>query len=744
MIEESMTESTLQPESNSDGSKSATGAEAASQVESGGSGKMSSLSGMIRHLLQDCPTKQAVYDTLMKVCQQRLPASIVRADYRVGAVLLSEIRHDERMADTAAKTFSEKFLAQVAQEVRTSASREPQFKQFERVGQQLMIAAAPIVDVGTNTIDGVLTVMLGGSSHKPEFILPILDGIAATASATLLSRSLLSSRSQNGSGIRAETGQVVKGKLSDAGQSDSGRSDAMQPVATQPAADAGSVTPISMVGGAAMAAAALKPASDALRRSSVAAESAAAIKPAPAAATTAEDAALHSQVAAISKAARFSNLKEFGFTLANAISNQFQCEQVAFAAEQNSKVKIHAISGIADFKVSSPGVAAIRQAMEECLDERGPITVPAVLKAGEQAGVPSRSIHQQWSVECNNSSVCSLPLFDNEDVVAVVSLRRASNRPFSHADITKLKSLLEAYGPAVRVVEKAGQSVGSRISSGVKSKASDSIQKGSWGRRIALVGFLLAALWFCFGTMTYEPLCRSTITAANLRHFSAPFDGQLMSVVVSPGQRVSEGDVLVEFDTSSLKLEMISLQRQISASNVQVKQAVSEGELGQASMANARLGVLQTEIRAIEKQIAEATIMAPSDGVVVLSDLQQRIGQEFPQGEEILQFVSDGDWLLEIEVPDSLVSVVAAEQTGEFAPASDPTNKHEFNIENVDGAASVIEDRNVFLAHASFVAQPEQMMTGMEGTSKLSTVERPVWWVALHGAIDWARINFWL
>lgn len=682
---------------------------------------------MIRHLLQECPSRQAVYDTLMKACQQRLPASIVRADYRVGAVLLSELRHDERMAESAAKTFSEKYLAQIAQEVRSSSAQEPQFKRFKRADHQMMIAAAPIIDIGTNKVDGVLTVMLAGASHRPEFILPILDGIASTASATLFSRTISASRPESRTGIRAETAEVVTGRM---------------PESTQQHSNAGYATPVAMVGGLARNSAAMN--SRAVSSTGTTNQTRAADTRTQQSPTAANNASVHSQAAAISKAARFRNLKEFGFTLVNSISNQFQCEQVAFGVEQSAKVKIHAISGIADFKISSPGVAVIRQAMEECLDEKNTICVPAIPAAQELEAVPARSIHQQWSVESNNSSVCSVPLSDHAHVVAVVSLRRAGNRPFTQKDITKLKSLLEAYGPAVRVVEKAGQPVGSRIASAVKSKASDSMQKGAWGRRIALVGFLLTALWFCFGTMTYEPLCRSTITAANLRHFSAPFDGQLKSVKVSPGQRVSRNDVLVEFDTSNLKLELISLQRQVSASDVQVKQAISDGDLGQASMANARLGVLQTEIRSVKKRIAEATITAPADGVVVLSDLQQRIGQDFPQGEEILQFVADGDWLLEIEVPDSLVSVVAAKQRGEFAPASDPTNKHEFHIENVDGAAKVIEDRNVFVAHAGFVEQPEQMMTGMEGTSKLSTVDRPVWWVALHGAIDWARMNFWV
>ena len=751
-----MTERSLPSQPNSDKSSSAAERGQVSANKSDGISKMSGLSDMIRCLLQECPTRQAIYDTLMQACQNQLPVSIVRSDYRIESVQLSEIRHSEEIGNSAAKVFSEKFMAEISQQVRTSKSRQPEFKLIKKSDHQLMVAAAAVIDLSTNSVEGVLTVMLAEAPEQPELILSVLDGIVATASATLLNRSLTASAKNQRTSFRTETTQVVRGKLeqpvhktSSAVPTQAPRT--AKPVKTStettqavtrptlpenppPSPDTGSATSISMVGGSAMAAAALKASTDDLRKSSAAAKAAA----------PASDQTTHSQVAAISKAARFNNLKEFGFTLVNTISNQFQCEQVAFSSEQNSKVKIHAISGMADFKASSPGVASIRQSMEECLDEKSPIAFPAIRAVQEQAAIPSRSIHQQWAVECNNSSVCSLPLFDQDAVVAVVSLRRAANRPFTHADITKLKSMLEAYGPAVRVVEKAGQPVGSRISSAVKSTASDSMKRGSWGRWAAFVCFLVAAAWFVFGTMTYQPLCRSKITAANLRHFSAPFDGQLTSVAVMPGQRVNKGDVLVEFDTTTLKLEMISLQRQIAASDVQVKQAVSEGELGQASMANSRLAVLETEIQAIQKQIAEATITAPADGVVVLSDLQQRIGQEFPQGEEILRFVADGDWLLEVEVPDNLVSVVAAEQKGEFAPASDPTNKHEFCIVNVDGAASVIEDRNVFLARANFVQQPEEMMTGMEGTSKLSTVKKPVWWVVFHGIIDWARINFWL
>lgn len=701
-----MTETTLQPDSDSGGSETVATTESKGSAASGSSAKApGSLAAMVRHLLKECPSKQAVYDTLLRVSMERLSVSVARADYRVGAVLLSEIRHSENLEEAAARQFSEKFLARISQEVRTSSLQEPQFKMLERGDQQLMIAAAPVIDIATNQVDGVLTVMLSGGSHRPEFVLPILDGITATAGAVLVGRSIAAAKASGPIAVKTETANIVKGQL---------------PQAATIAAGAAAVSTTTT--------AATTPNSS---------------QPATSAQAASTN-AVHAQAAALSKTAHFGNLKEFGYTLVNSISNQFQCEQVAFGVEQNQKVKLHAISGIADFKASSPGVASIRQAMEECLDEENVIAVPAIDTLQEAKAIASRPIHQQWSTECNNSAVCSLPLLSNGEVVAVVSLRRSGSQPFTQPDVARLRGMLEAYGPAVRIVERAGQPVGSRIKSAVKSKASNTMQKGAWGRRIALLALLAVGLWFCFGTMTYEPLCRSTITAANLRHFSAPFDGQLKSVLVTPGQKVSKNDVLVEFDTSELQLQLVSLEQQLASIQVQVKQAISEGELGQASMANARQAVLATEIRSIRTQISEATIVAPADGIVVLSDLQQRIGQEFPQGEEILQFVAEGDWLLEIEVPDSLVSVVAAQQQGTFAPASDPTNKHVFQIEHVDGAASVVKDRNVFLAHAGFADQPDQMMTGMEGTSKLTTVDRPVWWVALHGVIDWARMNFWV
>ena len=153
---------------------------------------------------------------------------------------------------------------------------------------------------------------------------------------------------------------------------------------------------------------------------------------------------------------------------------------------------------------------------------------------------------------------------------------------------------------------------------------------------------------------------------------------------------------------------------------------------------------LLAQAASLTRRIDTSKIVAPAAGTAIISDLRQRVGQVFPQGEPLLEFAPDGDWLLEIQVPDDIVNYVAADQTGTYASASAPTGKYAFTIDHIDGAAEVIGDRNVFIARAALEDHPEWMMSGMEGTAQLTTVSRPVWWVALHNVVDWARMNFWI
>jgi len=195
---------------------------------------------------------------------------------------------------------------------------------------------------------------------------------------------------------------------------------------------------------------------------------------------------------------------------------------------------------------------------------------------------------------------------------------------------------------------------------------------------------------------------------------------------------------------STLYPGMGLLVRDIAAADVKLREAISNDDISTAAVARGRVNVLKTQATALSKRIQDSTVVASVTGTVVLSDLPQRIGQTLPLGEDVLQLAAGNSWRLEIEVPDDIVHYVAAEQTGTFAADSLPTESQDFAISSIDGAATIHQNRNVFVAQAALHGHPSWMRSGMTGTARITSVPRPVWWVALHRVVDWARTSFWI
>ena len=440
---------------------------------------------------------------------------------------------------------------------------------------------------------------------------------------------------------------------------------------------------------------------------------------------------------AIAETAHFESPDEFAYSLVNQLSAQLKAETVALGMENRGRMNVLAVSGVSELKAKTPGVTRFTQLMEECLDRNEPV----VGQSAQTEELTALPIHRQHSTESQNASICSIPLMYGEQVGGVVTIQRSADLPFKPEEISHLAKALAPYGNALKVLESANRSLPRHFMDSGRS----AIRRNLVGWRLlclTLVGALIA--WVCLGTLTYRPLCQTRIVAAGLRHFSAPFGGKLKQVPVSPGQFVRRGQVLAVFDTTDLRLQLNSLRRNIQAKEIEKTYAIDNDDLPKAALHRAEIAALRARLDAVEQQIREAKITAPVDGNVVLSDLPQRVGQVFQQGDRLLQVAPQGDWMLEIQVPDDVISYVAPKQSGSFATLALPTHRQPFEIEHIDAAAQVIDDENVFVARARLTNRPDWMRSGMEGTAQIEAVDRPVWWVCFHTAIDWVQTNFWL
>jgi biotin carboxyl carrier protein len=443
---------------------------------------------------------------------------------------------------------------------------------------------------------------------------------------------------------------------------------------------------------------------------------------------------------ALSRIAGHSSPREFAYSIVNVLANQCGAEQVAFGMTSGQRIQVLAISGLSDFKTSSPGVAMMTQAMEECLDFGGLISCP--MPTGMD--IIPLPIHRRWSAEAGAASVCSIPLSDSEGVTAVVSLRRTTTRPFTKDELSSLTRTLQPYGHALRMLDRATRPLQQQVKFAAKESLQKTFAAGSIGR-LGLIGVvILVGLWLVFGSLTYRPICTARVVAENMVQMTAPGNAKLLKAYVQPGQEVQAGQLLAEFDTTEATLELQTLEREIASTEVEVRRSITARDTSSAALHKARAGVLMIQAAGLQERLTRARLVAPANGAIVRADLEKRIGQMFVPGDMVLEFAPVGGWNLEIQVPDDIGAIVQPTQIGTFAAASYSSHSMPFEIQYIGGTAQVVDGNNVFIAQAPLAERPEWMKSGMEGTARISTVEKPVWWVLAHRVIDWCRLSFWI
>ena len=218
---------------------------------------------------------------------------------------------------------------------------------------------------------------------------------------------------------------------------------------------------------------------------------------------------------------------------------------------------------------------------------------------------------------------------------------------------------------------------------------------------------------------------------------------RLIEKRVQAGDHVKANQVLARFDTVQFELERSQLEAERRLAEVEVRRFVQDGDAAAASLAKANVGVIDTQIAAVDDRIKRCIIRAPSDGVVIEANLSKRVGQIFPQGETILSFSPLDQWEVELQLPEYLASYVQPEQFGEFCTLARPHEKFDFQVHHVNASAQVVGDKNVFVAAASMEESRSWMRVGMEGIAKTNTGWRPVWWIAGHRLYEYARLGFW-
>ena len=446
---------------------------------------------------------------------------------------------------------------------------------------------------------------------------------------------------------------------------------------------------------------------------------------------------------AVDRASRFGSLTELAFAITNGLKTKYQCDRVVLGQVTGRRVRVLSISGMDALYPRSPGTRLIRQAMEECLDHGQMIVSRPGGQWVDDGTSADFRLHRQWRAAVGDAAVASIPLFSNDQCVAVLSVTRPGGVGFQCEELSEISKVVGAYGPALQLVARASRNWVTQTRDSLRESLAWLVVRNRWGRKLVAATAVCLAVWFCFGRVNYRLSIPCQIAPTQVRHFAAPFEGVIATSHVEPGDQVAAGQLLYTMDTRDLELQRRELSSEAAILELEVAQAVSKHQLDQSAVARAQLHVVLARLAGVERRLQLTQVRAPCDGIIMAGDLARRVGDVVSLGEPLIEFAPRGSWIIELRVDDKDAAEIRKGLMGQFVTVARPDVPIRCEIERIQPSASVADGGNVFVARAKVDQNPPWMLSGMDGVATMDVGQRRVWWVALHRIIRFARLRFW-
>jgi multidrug efflux pump subunit AcrA (membrane-fusion protein) len=189
--------------------------------------------------------------------------------------------------------------------------------------------------------------------------------------------------------------------------------------------------------------------------------------------------------------------------------------------------------------------------------------------------------------------------------------------------------------------------------------------------------------------MTFNVHAEGELQPENLQHLFAPFEGQVASIRVQHGQRVSANDVLLELRSTEIDLESQRIQGDfdvtqkriaaIESSLLQIDDSDDEGvaRMNQLAAEQEELRQLlssqQEQLATLRSQREQLTVRSPIDGQVLTWDLEKSLSDRPVQRGQLLLSVANlnGPWVAELDVPDDEIGhILKSDASPDAKPVS--------------------------------------------------------------------------
>ncbi len=444
------------------------------------------------------------------------------------------------------------------------------------------------------------------------------------------------------------------------------------------------------------------------------------------------------------RAGNFRTLHQFAYAITNAARQKFDCDLVSMGVVRKHKAHVLSISGLDQVKKRNPGVHALEQAMGECIDAGAPVLSQQQDAWNQMEGVERGPLHDTWRAATKGGAVMSVPILAGDEVAAVVSFRRPTDKPFDADDVDAVRKLLAPLAGAIPLVARATRSLADHTIHSGADASRWALRTGSTRKRLILLMVAAASAWLVFARSTYQVSTPATVVAEREWVVASPLDGMVSSVLVRAGDIVRAGTPLMALDTSDLELELEALASDIAAADLRLSTSMAADNPAEAAIARAERVALTARHEAVLERIKRAKVIAPAGGIVVGPGLADLPGQRVGVGQPLVSIAEAGTLALQLSIPEGRVTDLETGQALRFASNSRPEDPSFGTLERVSPTAVHRDGRTVFIGESSMPGNANWLRPGMEGVAIIEVGERRNWWLATHRLVDAIRMKLWI
>jgi multidrug efflux pump subunit AcrA (membrane-fusion protein) len=242
-------------------------------------------------------------------------------------------------------------------------------------------------------------------------------------------------------------------------------------------------------------------------------------------------------------------------------------------------------------------------------------------------------------------------------------------------------------------------------------------------KRAAVIGVMvLATSLFPVSLTTLAPL---EIVARDPFLVTAPMDGIIESIPVSPGSAVKRGEILVRFASTVLRNRHEVAEREVEVADTRVKKtmlaAVSDMRARhELAIAQAELAVKTAERDYARDMLTRSVVVAERAGLAVFGDKRDILGKPVSTGERIMDIADPSEIDVRISVPVGDSIVLGAEKRAKIFLDSSPLNPLPANVVTSDYHAKPHDGGAVaYRVTARFEDQAQAPRLGLRGTAQL-------------------------